>query len=383
MKMTILKNFNLKELEKPFFIYDYTTLIKNVDLVKENIISAKIGKKESSFYYSLKSNPNAEILKDILTKFNGIDVSSENELDFCLKNNIAAHRITISGPAKTKSFLRKAIGCNVKAIHIDSFDECVEVLSLINDSTTTNFSLRLNTDSFSDKLGMGEEELELCISSRLPIDGFHFYLGREKYSRALLIEKLDKLELILNKYSIKRANIYVGLGLPSSILQEKLEIVQHKILATSGIDFHFEMGRVLVESCGSYCAPVLSVKNKKTAKPSVIINGGIQHLSVSLINLLKKRENSTQVVILSESNLGKDVSEVNIYGSLCLSNDLVLIADLPKTIKRGDWLMFPATGAYNLSASATDFIGQDMAKEFYYKNENIFEISQHRLRLEF
>lgn len=359
--------------DRPFFIYSAEKLKSNVDDAKSMLRKLNLVTSGSQFYYSVKANPNKTLIDEILKNCNGLDVSSERELEYVLQQGLLGDQITVSGPAKTDRFLKRAVQAGVKVIHIDNKEE-YELLAELP-ATKSTYSLRINIDDKSSKLGLKPEDAEKILNTNsLNIIGFHFYLGRESFSELKIMDALNQILPLADRFYAKKSlDLFIGPAFPSGLDVNHLSIISHPLLERPEIQIHFEMGRVIAETSARYCAKVLAVKENRNGKKEIIINGGIQHLSSTLISI--KRKEAVHV-----SRVGKNAQqkcEANIYGSLCLSNDLIFITDeCPPDIKRGDWLQFFPCGAYNLSASAVDFIMQDQAREYIIRSNNIEEISR-------
>ena len=356
----------------PFFLYDENKIKENIQLVKKQLACLGLSTSSSNYFFSMKSNPNLELLKLIALDFYGVDVSSEREYDRAREAEFLAQKISVSGPAKKDLFLTKLLTDKVYAIHIDSRDEYQSILrinSTIKNSETL-FNLRLNVDESSSKLGMSFEDcLTIFNDKKMHISGLHFYMGREKFNAG-------KVSALLNKISKEfchkdlRLKIFMGPGFSST----DLKILDLKPISEGKLfDFHFEMGRVLLETAGSYFSEILSVKKAISGKKEIIVNGGLQHLAIGLVNIFKR---NNEVIKFGKSNqLLKGKNEANIFGSLCLSNDLLAIVDnCPSEITRGDWIYFYPCGAYNLNASASEFIMQDRPKSFLLSGGSVTEI---------
>ncbi|MCB0392017.1 MAG: hypothetical protein KDD58_12045, partial [Bdellovibrionales bacterium] len=140
------------------------------------------------------------------------------------------------------------------------------------------------------------------------------------------------------------------------------------------IDFpvHAEAGRFLVNSCGSYFAKVLTVKNRKD-NSYIIINGGLQHHAA---NLASPKFGNSNITCKMLRNSNKEEEVFHVHGSLGVRNDRLLSdVKLPKDIKRGDWLEFMPCGAYGYTAGANQFISPDSIREYIIEDNNIIEVS--------
>ncbi len=364
---------NPDTLSYPCIFYSEAVIKQNIALL-DDFLKKLTGKKEVQKYFSCKANPNATLVSFIYNQGFGLDVSSEREFTFALSLGIETKSITVSGPAKQDHFIERLILSEIKALHIDSIDEANFIkyfLETYKKDLKTNFTLRVNVDENSNKLGVSIEQLSECLIRYPFISGIHFYLGREKFSKKRLDQELQKISSAIAPH--RKLTFSIGLGLSLA----DLEINQITICELlSNHECSFEMGRVILETAGVYLAKILSIKKQKDfLATDVIIDGGIQHLASSLIDF--KRKIPADVVFFKKSS-GELVSgedQANIYGSLCLSSDLLAIVDnFSRELKRGDIVYFYPCGAYNINASPSNFIMQNLASEYFIHNGEIVKV---------
>ena len=370
----------IRKLIKKPEVLSYPCIVYSEEIIKENIGMLEVffkkltGKNEVPKYFSCKANPNPTLVNFIHDQGFGVDVSSEREFALVTSLGIETKKITVSGPAKQDYFIERLILSGIKALHIDSFDEanCIKIfLETYNMDLETIFTVRVNVDENSNKLGIGIEQLSECLTKYPFISGIHFYLGREKFSKKRLDHELQKISTVIAPH--RKLTFYIGLGLSISDLENN-QITICELLANH--DCCFEMGRVMLETAGVYLAKILSIKKQKDSLTAeIIIDGGIQHISTSLIDF--KRKIPAKVNFFKKSS-GEEVcgeDEANIYGSLCLSSDLLVIVDnFSIELKRGDIVYIYPCGAYNIYASPNNFIMQNQASEYFIQNGEIIKV---------
>jgi diaminopimelate decarboxylase len=348
-----------------FFLYDLDQLKKNIELLKKKT------KKIETIFYSLKANPNPYIIKELSQLGLGFDVSTESELNSVLKHGIAEDKITFSGPAKNNSVIEKIKKLNLYSVHIDS----VEEFHLLNQQNV-NLSLRYPLeDSFSQKVGIGLEQLKMILSNNQKrFVGIHIYIGRERAQADIVKKYVDLISETIDqfKFSFKQTpEVFWGGGLPLA------EVIEAEMIPEFlDCKLHLESGRAIINSCGWYFAKVLAVKKRE--KNIVIIDGGLQHMAT---HFSSPRYNQTAVKTqfikdggqLSESN---QTIIADIYGSLGIWSD-VLVKDIviPTDLKRGDWIGLNPIGAYGLTAGTNQFIGATLCKEFMLRDSAVVDVS--------
>ena len=397
---------------RPFFIYREDILQDNSRKIRSALNT--LVECKTDFFFSMKTNPNTEICRLLVSMGWGIDVSSERELRMA-RSLLNANQVQFSGCAKEARALRRSLSLGVHRHHIDSLDEWrwfvrhdpsrVSRLSIRLSyealfSFAASFSLNLGDqapDAFAMKHGLSYPEALSVMSeaSQLgrPLWGLHFYLGREQFSPSRLRSTLATMASIAQKNSQSFGDdwsLSVGPGFPGTLPQaeEWTNPGSHFGIDLSKLRVDFEVGRGLVGSAGVYGAQVLSVKKWDNGRTSVVVNGGVQHVGSSLRPLYSRKtseelpeffslrqDSNSRLVLNSEST----TMEGAVFGSLCLGHDVLLAkARLPQGLKRGDWLIFFNAGAYGVTAGVPRFIHQDLPREFLCRLDGeLVEVTHH------
>ncbi len=364
-----MKSWNWKiltEQHSPFFIYDLIELEQNLNDLKKQLNRIF---PNNRLNFSLKSNPNLQVVEFFKTNLDGFDLSSFAELEFAQEKGIAAETISLSGPGKTDGCLSLALKMNIKVVQIDSLEELDFILeSPVYKTSKTQLSLRLQTpDVFSEKLGLSDEVLNQVFTKMTgnlkPLLGLHAYLGRENFTseRAALI--ISKMDFILGKYPQlfqSPSTLFLGPGISAGQDLSKINMIEvkHPIC--------LEIGRALIGPIGYYGVPVLSVKQTDTGADLVIIDGGLQHLGSPLVTMGQSL-NSTKSFMVRNGQVieATENKEVLLGGSLCLWHDILHPRlSVPKDIQAGDYLVFENMGSYGLTAGVPHFIGERLAEEW-------------------
>ena len=153
-----------KKYGTPIYCYSLDALRKNIQDFKKNFKSFS-----PLICFSVKSNFNIQILKEIKKMGIGADVVSKGELMAALKAGIAPNKIVFSGIGKTFDEIKYAVENNILLINAESESEVreIEKISRIK-KKVTNIGLRLNpnidaktlkeisTGKYEDKFGVTE-----------------------------------------------------------------------------------------------------------------------------------------------------------------------------------------------------------------------------------
>lgn len=342
----------------PFFLYSADVFRKNLRALSESW--------RSPLYLSVKANPNPAILEVAAEICTGFDISSEREARLVLRVKKDLSACTVSGPAKGNSFLALRELAEVQALHLDSAEEAAATIAW---GTRRTLRIALGP-SARPKLGFTVEEASALLSqgNGRAYGGFHAYLGRDSFSSQQADAYFGIGEKIAAEFPdrfIGDWSFYLGPGLPAEGAS-LASVMPRRPLS-------LEVGRAALAEAGVYCAQVLSVKKGKD-RAAVIVDGGLQHFT----GWPSPRHGyqSCRVVALRNGLLLPGQSRAAIYGSLCLGNDILHPDSLvPEGLQRDDWICISGAGAYGVTASASDFIGQRRPREWLLDGGRVREIS--------
>ena len=316
--------------------------------------------------FSVKSQPELDVLRVLAESVDGFDVSSRQELEL-IANEFPQHFLSYSGPGKTADDLAFADQV-ADLIHLDSVEE-VELArrgraSLRSPSAKAKLTVRLSLTADS-KLGLSETEFntvwETAEHLQTQLRGAHWYLGRESFSEISFEQAWNSARTPLERLAAHckagdGLELTIGLGLPS-IGKSWPGLKLPTDLPVSA--WNFEAGRCLVQDSAVYFAPIVAVKER--SERVIIVEGGTQHLG-GLLSPIYGSQGVRVQAIRDGDVINSDASSrvrTHVFGSLCLSHDRMgAPVELPRELRAGDWLGFTSVGAYNLTASAADFIGR-------------------------
>jgi diaminopimelate decarboxylase len=366
------------------FFYFEELLLESLEQLQNIKASTFKTKTPGSIYYSLKSNPNPQVLLALAHNGLNFDVSSVTEFNALLKLGINPQRISFSGPNKSNTTLQHLVDGHLKVIHLDNKDEWIFIENQIrtnrSDANTPNICLRIPSENtMTHKLGIPIRDLDMILNKARDLNyaflGFHTYLGRENFSSTTVIHALSTAAKWMMKFPKQFSNpqIFLGVGLPqldlfSEIIQNECSIL-HPLIQNSPLTIHLELGRGLVSSCGFYATQVLSVK-KDRPEPLIIIDGGLQHLA-SKFSSPRFGEQGFEALVLRQGRRVAPERETRfvVYGSLGIAHDRLIQLSLPSTIERGDWMIFMPCGAYGFTGATQQFLGLGEISEYFVRRD--------------
>ncbi len=288
-----------EDYETPFYLYDIRFVLERVRRIKENLSS------DIKLYYSIKANPNSEILVKLSRAVDGVDISSGGELVKSIKAGYDPEKLSFAGPGKTDYELGQAIAAQIGSISIESINELLRVNKIAQRmDKKVNVSLRINPSRMfrefaikmggkSSQFGIDEEKYldffeTLSRCSNCQFVGIHIYSGTQCLKSEVLIENfcntMDVVQKVVKETEAvpEIINFGGGFGVPyyenqtsfdvrkvCSALSEKFANfkAQKKLPELIGL---IELGRYLMAEAGIYVTKVIDIKESRGEKYCVM-----------------------------------------------------------------------------------------------------------------
>jgi len=125
-KKLVIEKTNFESLARrfgtPAYCYSYSKLKENINKFKKNFKSFS-----PLICFSVKSNTNVNIIKEIKKFGLGADVVSKGELMMALKAGVPPNKIVFSGVGKTNEEINFAIRKKILLINAESKSEIQEI----------------------------------------------------------------------------------------------------------------------------------------------------------------------------------------------------------------------------------------------------------------
>ncbi|MDR5603457.1 diaminopimelate decarboxylase [Staphylococcus coagulans] len=306
-----------------------------------------------------------------------LDVVSEGELYTALEAGFDPKRIHFHGNNKTKQEIRYAIESGIGYFVVDALDEIdlieryatdtVEVLVRVNPGVEAHTHEFIQTGQEKSKFGLSLKHglalqaiKKIQDSQQLHFKGIHFHIGSQIEETTGMIEtaKMVLHWLKENDISIELLNLgggfsvkYVESDRPFNIETGITEIVQAIKATCHQLDYpiptlSIEPGRSIVAEAGVTLYEVGSIKEIPNVNKYVSIDGGMSdHIRTALYDA------QYQVLLVNRQEEADET--VTLAGKLCESGDILIHeANLPSSVKRGDYLAVLTTGAYHYSMTS-------------------------------
>ena len=349
----------------PFYCYSLSQLKDNFNRFNNTFKTIK-----PIICFSVKSNSNLTLLRELKKIGSGADVVSLGELLKAIKAGMNPKKIVFSGVGKTEEEIRAAIKKRILLINVESENEAVLINKISKKlSRKTSIGIRLNpnvtgkthkkisTGGKNEKFGLLYNDcVNLCQKIKrmenLKLEGLSVHIGSQITNIKPFKEVLSILNKILNKTKIdfKFIDLGGGMGISYSNKEKKLNLKQYsqlvrKFTKNKNVKIIFEPGRFIVGNTAVLISKIIYIK-KSNNKKFVILDTGMNDL---IRPALYDAEH--QIVPLKKTNkrIGGNIEFV---GPVCESADKFLSQNSFAQIKEGDYVGLTHVGAYGMSLSS-------------------------------
>ena len=377
-----------KRYSTPIYCYSFKKLKKNILYFKKNfkVINPLI-------CFSVKSNSNSKLLKEIGKLGLGADVVSAGELMKSLKSGIKPNKIVFSGVGKTSSEISYAIEKKILLINAESKSEILEIEKIAKSKRKkVNIGIRLNpnTDAKTlNQISTGKKENKFGVSEKI----FLNLVNHVKNSKSLNLKCLsvhigsqildhkpyEKMLRVLDRI-IKKTNFnfeYIDLGGGMGIDYEnnkktinlrKYSVNIKKFLKKNNSKIIFEPGRSIIGNSGILISKITYIKESHK-KDFVILDAAMNDLMRPALYKAK------HLIIPAEKNNIKSKKTYEFVGPICESTDRFLSVNRYQKLKEKDLVIICDVGAYGMSLSS-NYNLRPKSIEILIKNSKIQVISK-------
>ena len=315
----------------------------------------------------------------------GIDVVSAGEIATARKAGFPLERAYFHSNNKTDGDIRYGINCGVGYFVVDGPDELRAIQSIAESMGRTQAVLLRITPGIDPhtyeavatgkvdckfgsaiETGQAREITELALSlPNIRLAGFHCHVGSQVFDSSVYVATVDVMLQFLADmrqafgYEAEQLDLGGGYGVRYTAEDPTIDIaaaiaevgarVREKV-AEHGISMpliSFEPGRSIVADAGMTLYTVGSVKKLPGYKNYVSVDGGMTD------NPRFALYGSAYTVAPAARMLDERDMTASVAGRCCESGD-ILQEDvaLPADIRRGDFLAFMTTGAYQYSMAS-------------------------------
>ena len=349
----------------PFYCYSLSQLKDNFNRFNNTFKTIK-----PIICFSVKSNSNLTLLRELKKIGSGADVVSLGELLKAIKAGMNPKKIVFSGVGKTEEEIRTAIKKRILLINVESENEAVLINKISKKlSRKTSIGIRLNpnvtgkthkkisTGGKNEKFGLLYNDcINLCQKIKrmenLKLEGLSVHIGSQITNIRPFKEVLSILNKILNKTKIdfKFIDLGGGMGISYSNKEKKLNLKQYsrlvrKFIKNKNVKIIFEPGRFIVGNTAVLISKIIYIK-KSNNKKFVILDTGMNDL---IRPALYDAEHKIVPLKKANKRIGGNIEFV---GPVCESADKFLSQNSFAQIKEGDYVGLTHVGAYGMSLSS-------------------------------
>jgi diaminopimelate decarboxylase len=382
----------------PVFVYDGNVLDRKWDVLRKTFPP------KFSICYSVKANPNPEIMKQFLSKGAGLEIASGGELHLALRAGCPPEKILFAGPGKTEGELELALGHRIGEVHVESLLEIDRVARIAEwFGVRARVAVRVNPSEEaqggamrmggkSAPFGIDEEQLDRALDRLLAerfidFQGIHLFTGTQILDHAVLVRQYRKgLEVARRVAERTRRGINTvdfggGLGIPyfsheheldMETLGKELDVLMNEVKSEelfAQTRFVIEPGRYLVGEAGIYVARISDIKVSRGSK-FVILDGGMNHHLAASGNLGQVIKRNFPLVLLGK--MDDDANEtVDVVGPLCTPLDALGRGVQIPSADVGELVGILQSGAYARTSSPLGFLSHPTPPEVLAKDGRV------------
>ena len=354
-----------KKFNTPLYCYSYKNLRENVENFKKAFEEIK-----PLICFSVKSNSNISLLKEIKKLSLGADVVSKGELYASLKAGIDKNKIVFSGVGKTRDEIEYAIKQKILLINSESLSEVLAIEAAAKKlNKVVDIGLRLNPDTDAETLkqiSTGKKENKFGVDKKtfvkiinlmkqskfINIKCLSVHIGSQILNHKPYEKMLNVLDKLLRSldYKFEIIDLGGGMGINYDNKTKKLNYTKYK---KSIIKFKnkynckiiFEPGRSIIGNVGILASKVIYLKHNKT-KTFVILDAAMNDLMRPALY----GANHRTLPVIKKGKISKKIYEF--VGPICESTDKFTTLIKFQKLKEKDLIMMCDVGAYGMSLSS-------------------------------
>ena len=354
-----------KKYKTPFYCYSLRQLKSNFTAISDAFKNVK-----PIICFSIKSNANLTLLKELKKMGSGADVVSIGELLKAKKAGIDSKKIVFSGIGKTEEEIKMAIKKGVLLINVESENE-VNLINRISKSVSKKISIgirlnpnvtgktheKISTGGKSEKFGLSYYDfIKLCKKinkmKNLDLQGISVHIGSQITSIQPFKKVLSVINKVINKTKINFKFIDLGGGMGISYLKNEKQInlkkyatLVNKFIKNKNSKIIFEPGRFVVGNAAILITKIIYIK-KSNNKNFIILDAGMNDLMRPALY------NANHQIIPLKKNNKLFKGNLEFVGPVCESSDRFTNLKKFSQIKEGDYVALANVGAYGMSLSS-------------------------------
>ena len=362
-KVSVLNIAN--KFQTPAYCYSYSKLKENINNFKKNFKSFS-----PLVCFSVKSNTNVNIIKEIKRFGLGADVVSKGELMLALKAGVSPSKIVFSGVGKTNEEINFAIEKKILLINAESKSEIQEINKIakqkrkivqvgirLNPNTDAKTLKQISTGKSENKFGVNSktfyELVNYCKNSKnISLQCLSVHIGSQILDHKPYEKMLKAVSNIINKtnHKFKFVDLGGGMGISYSDKIKKLNYKKYNLAIKNFLKKHdtkiiFEPGRSIIGNTGTLISKIIYIKDGG-AKKFIILDAAMNDLMrPALYGAVHK------ILPVDKSN-SVSTNAYEFVGPICESTDKFVTLKKFQKLKEKDLVAICDVGAYGMSLSS-------------------------------
>ncbi len=381
-----------KKFKTPLYCYSYLRLKNNITNFKNHF-----KKINPLIFFSVKSNSNVKILKEIKNLGLGADVVSKGEMMKALKAGIKTKKIVFSGVGKTYLELEYAINKNILLINVESKNELLVIEKIaklkkkkidigirLNPNTNPKTLKQISTGKEGDKFGVSENEFLNLIkyskmSKFLKLKCLSVHIGSQILSHKPYAKMLKVIDRVINKtnYKFEFIDLGGGIGISYEKNNKNFNFKIFNNLINNFLKKHnsriiFEPGRSIIGNSAILISKIIYIKKNK--------NKNFIILDAAMNDFMRKALYGANHQIIPSIKNGRILhKKFEFVGPICESTDKFLTLNKFHLLKEQDLVIICDVGAYGMSL-ASNYNVRPLPAEILVKNSSA-QIIRNRQKL--
>ena len=355
----------VKKYKTPFYCYSLSQLKSNFYNFRSAFKNIK-----PIICFSVKSNSNLTLLRELKKMGSGADVVSIGELLKATKAGISGNKIVFSGIGKTEEEIRAAIKKKVLLINIESESEAnlinkiskkmsrkISVGIRLNPNVTGKTHKKISTGGKDEKFGLIYNDFinlsqKIRKMKNMKLEGLSVHIGSQITNIKPFVKVLSIINKIIKKTRInfKFIDLGGGMGISYTNYEKGLNLKRYaglvnKFIKNKNTKIIFEPGRFIVGNAAILITKIIYIK-KSNNKNFIILDSAMN-------DLMRPALYGAQHQIIPLKKTNKLIrGNIDFVGPVCESSDKFLSQKNFSKVKEGDYVALTHAGAYGMTLSS-------------------------------
>ena len=364
----------------PLYLYDAATICNQVETLQGLLKQAYPG--ECLVAYAAKAYFSEGFSRKLAALGLGVDVVSLGELKLALRGEFPAGAIHLHGNNKSEAELSAALQINVQAIVVDSLDELYFLEKLaarhnqkariwlrVTPTVQGHTHAHIDTSGANSKFGLHIENGQAAAAIRyarasagFDLVGLHTHLGSQLFEPGTYRQAIHQLYQLAQSEDFRPQEFSPGggwgvrytAGDPDDPYELWVEGVCGTVIeecARLGWPIPrlvLEPGRSLVARAGVALYRVGAQKSTPSSLRIVAVDGGLADNPRHALYQARY----TALAVRQPDPASAAASPARLVGKFCESGDVLIPEVVLPALERGDLIVVPVAGAYQLSMAS-------------------------------